>query len=88
MPSSISHSMLGFCWRDIGHKALCPISELGFFCRNGDQELAEKDVHNMGLQLEVMFPTPINRGLLKILSKAQRTGDLPRRVANCLKILV
>ena len=26
MPSSISHSMPGFCWRDIGHKALCPIS--------------------------------------------------------------
>ena len=26
MPLSISHSMPGFCWRDIGHKALCPIS--------------------------------------------------------------
>ena len=28
MPLSISHSMPGFCWRDIGHKALCPISDL------------------------------------------------------------
>ena len=27
MPLSISHSMPGFCWRDIGHKALCPISQ-------------------------------------------------------------
>ena len=33
MPLSISHSMPGFCWRDIGHKALCPISHRRRRCR-------------------------------------------------------
>ena len=32
MPLSISHSMPGFCWRDIGHKALCPISVSSSVC--------------------------------------------------------